>query len=95
MLKEHHSDSDLVDLVKEIEILKAIGNHPNIVNLIGVSTQPAGKPLWLITEYVENGNLKDFLIAHRPRPNNAVSNASYSGYERPISNALAGGIDLR
>ena len=39
MLKENHSDSDLADLVKEMEILKAIGNHPNVVNLIGKSNQ--------------------------------------------------------
>ena len=39
MLKENHSDSDLADLVKEMEILKAIGNHPNVVNRIGKSNQ--------------------------------------------------------
>lgn len=58
-------DAEMVDLVKEIEIMKAIGHHPNIVNLIGVCSQPLGQPLCLIMEFAENGNLKDFLSSHR------------------------------
>ena len=48
-------------------------------------------------EYAEKGNLKDFLMSNRPKLNSAAVNntTSYSGYERPISNSVAGGIDLR
>ncbi len=54
-----------MDLVKEMEILKSIGNHSNIVNLIGVCTQPKGQPLFLVIEFAEKGNLRDYLLKHR------------------------------
>ncbi len=81
--------------MKELEIMKVIGFHPNIVNLKGVCTQPRGKPLMLIIEYAERGNLRDFLLSHRPdRDDRSPSwsqknfNLEYfgdddGGYERP------------
>ena len=38
MLKEGHTDSDVVDLVKETHTMKQIGRHENIINLLGIST---------------------------------------------------------
>ena len=38
--------------------MKRIGSHPNIINLLGVCTQPPGKPLFLIVEYAKHKNLK-------------------------------------
>ncbi len=70
MLKEGHTDQDLVDLVKEMEIMKAIGTHPNIVNLVGCCTVPRGKPLFLVIEFAEKGNLRDFLLARRNKRSN-------------------------
>lgn len=37
MLKEGHSDADVKDLVCEMEVMKMIGKHINIINLLGVS----------------------------------------------------------
>ena len=48
----------MADFVKEMEIMKSIGSHPNIINLLGVCTQPPGKPLYLIVEYAKYKNLK-------------------------------------
>ena len=31
--------------VQEMEIMKMIGRHVNIINLLGVCTQPTGQPL--------------------------------------------------
>jgi hypothetical protein len=31
MLKEGHTDSDVIDLVKEMEIMKCVGAHPNVI----------------------------------------------------------------
>ena len=50
-----------------MSIMKVIGQHQNIINLLGVCTQPAGKPLFVIDEYAKFGNLKSYLIANRPR----------------------------
>lgn len=65
MLKEGHTDNDVIDLVKEMTIMKKIPHHDNIINLLGVCTQPFGSPLFVIVEYAKYGNLRDFLIARR------------------------------
>jgi serine/threonine protein kinase len=66
MLKEGHTDGDMIDFVKEMEVMKMIGKHVNIINLLGVCTQPTGQPLLVIVEFAEHGNLRDFLRARRP-----------------------------
>ena len=65
MLKEGHTDNDVKDLVKEIQIMKTIGKHDNIINLLGVCTQPVGHPLYVIVEYAKHGNLRNYLIDRR------------------------------
>lgn len=64
MLKEGHTDSDLVDLVSELEVMKLIGHHLNIVSLVGACTQ--GGPLLVVVEYAPNGNLRSYLRERRP-----------------------------
>ena len=66
MLKEEYTDDDMVNLVMEMEIMKKIGKHVNIINLLGVCTQPCGNPLLVMVEYAEHGNLRDFLRVRRP-----------------------------
>ena len=66
MLQEEYTDDDMVHLVKEMEIMKMIGKHVNIINLLGVCTQPSGHPLLIMVEYAKHGNLRDFLRARRP-----------------------------
>ncbi|XP_065219363.1 fibroblast growth factor receptor 1-like [Planococcus citri] len=63
MLKDNHTDSDMIDLVSEMEVLKLLGNHPNILRLLGCCSQ--GGPLLVITEFAHNGNLKNFLQKYR------------------------------
>lgn len=72
MLKEGHTDQEMADLISEMEVMKIIGKHVNIINLLGCCTQKG--PLLVIVEYAANGNLKDFLRTHR----------AASGYEVPI-----------
>ena len=61
-----------MDLVSEMEMMKMIGKHTNILNLLGCCTQDG--PLYVIVEFAPYGNLRDFLRQHRPS----------SGYERAI-----------
>ena len=49
-----------------MEILKSIGSHLNVINLVGVCTKDDG-PLLVVVEYAEYGNLKDFLLRHQPK----------------------------
>ena len=57
-----------MDLVSEMEMMKMIGKHTNILNLLGCCTQDGS--LYVIVEF----DLRDFLRQHRPS----------SGYERAI-----------
>lgn len=59
MVKEGHTDSDMTSLVREMEVMKMIGKHLNIINLLGCCSQDG--PLYVIVEYAPHGNLKDFL----------------------------------
>lgn len=59
MVKEGHTDSDMASLVREMEVMKMIGKHINIINLLGCCSQDG--PLYVIVEYAPHGNLKDFL----------------------------------
>lgn len=64
MLKEGHTDTEMMDLVSEYEMMKMIGKHINIINLLGCCTQDG--PLYVVVEYAPFGNLRDFLRQHRP-----------------------------
>lgn len=49
-----------------MEVLKSVGEHVNVINLVGVCTKDDG-PLLVVVEYAEYGNLKDFLLRHHPK----------------------------
>ncbi|KAE8744346.1 Fibroblast growth factor receptor 1-like, partial [Frankliniella occidentalis] len=82
MLKEGHTDAEMMDLVSEMEMMKMIGRHVNIINLLGCCTQDG--PLFVIVEYAPHGNLRDFLRQQRPASGASVGGVSASGYERAI-----------
>ncbi|XP_072255892.1 fibroblast growth factor receptor 1 isoform X1 [Pyxicephalus adspersus] len=64
MLKSDASEKDLSDLISEMEMMKMIGKHKNIINLLGACTQDG--PLYVIVEYAAKGNLREYLRARRP-----------------------------
>ncbi|XP_045579774.1 fibroblast growth factor receptor 3 isoform X7 [Salmo salar] len=64
MLKDDATDKDLSDLVSEMEMMKMIGKHKNILNLLGACTQDG--PLYVLVEYASKGNLREYLRARRP-----------------------------
>lgn len=47
------------DLLAEINLMKKIGSHPNIVSMSGACT--LSEPIALVMEYVPYGNLQNFL----------------------------------
>ncbi|XP_043214664.1 fibroblast growth factor receptor 2-like [Amphibalanus amphitrite] len=72
MLKNNFCKADLMDLVSEIEFMKMVGRHANIVNLIGTCTCD-GMPL-LVLEFARFGNLLNYLRERREA----------AGYERHV-----------
>ena len=68
-MKEGHSEEEIVNLVKEIEMMESSWwpCDVNIVNLLGACTQPLGQPLLAILEFDEFGNLRDHLRWRRYR----------------------------
>ncbi|XP_068608761.1 fibroblast growth factor receptor 1b [Brachionichthys hirsutus] len=64
MLKADATEKDLSDLISEMEMMKTIGKHKNIINLLGACTQEG--PLYVLVEYASQGNLREYLRARRP-----------------------------
>lgn len=77
MLKEGHTDQDMIDLVQEMDMMKMIGKHENVINLLKTCTQSG--PLYVIIEYAEHGNLKEFLKKCK------YEQCEEDGYEKPNS----------
>ncbi|XP_047133293.1 angiopoietin-1 receptor-like isoform X2 [Hydra vulgaris] len=65
LLKDGASHSEYSDFREEIDLMKGIGYHKNIVNMIGCST--IKKPLCLLVEFMENGDLLQFLRNRRSK----------------------------
>ena len=57
--KDCYSREDGICLISELEIMKNIGQHDNIIKLFGLCK--LNGPVSIVMEYAENGNLRDFL----------------------------------
>ena len=60
---ENGGENEYRDLASEIKIMIHIGEHPNIINILGACTQ--SKRLMLIMEYAPHGSLLKFLRERR------------------------------
>ncbi|XP_048579992.1 tyrosine-protein kinase Mer [Nematostella vectensis] len=63
MLKDNPTERELRDLCNEIAIMALVGDHPNIVSLLGACT--VNGPLWLVVKLAENGCFLDYIKMHR------------------------------
>lgn len=61
MLNPDAKAKDITDLFEEIKVLKKVSNpkHKNIINLLAICSQNG--PIFVILEYAQFGNLRDFL----------------------------------
>ncbi|KAM4732924.1 LOW QUALITY PROTEIN: vascular endothelial growth factor receptor kdr-like [Anableps anableps] len=64
MLKGGATSNERKALMSELKILIHIGNHLNVVNLLGACTKPGG-PLMMIVEFCKYGNLSNYLRTKR------------------------------
>lgn len=61
-LPENATAKNFFDLFKELKLMFAVGEHPNIVNLIGYCVDNSS--LLIVTDFARFGNLKEFLRLH-------------------------------
>uniref|UniRef100_A0AAQ4QQE4 receptor protein-tyrosine kinase n=1 Tax=Gasterosteus aculeatus aculeatus TaxID=481459 RepID=A0AAQ4QQE4_GASAC len=81
MLKPNAHATEKEALMSELKVLSYLGNHVNIVNLLGACT--VGGPILVITEYCCYGDLLNFLRRNRE----AFKNSQVGdGYYRNVSN---------
>ncbi|KAG5450835.1 Fibroblast growth factor receptor 1 [Clonorchis sinensis] len=62
-LRENFTETDVVDLLKEMDIMKQLEQHKHIIQLLAVCTQE-GAP-YLVMEYAPHGNLRSYLHSHK------------------------------
>jgi len=70
-LKEGAGEEENKDFMDEIVLMKGVGYHRNIVNMIGCST--IKQPLCLIVEYMHNGDLLNYMRKQRSKQLNNQS----------------------
>ncbi|KAK7071595.1 hypothetical protein SK128_006556, partial [Halocaridina rubra] len=66
-LKESAGERERADLTQELKVLKAIGQHINVVSLLGCCTEK--DPIFIILEYMIGGKLQSYLRASRADAN--------------------------
>lgn len=62
-LKENANEKEKKDLLSELEVMKMLDPHPNVVTLYGCCTDR--EPIFLIMEYVPFGKLQSYLRESR------------------------------
>ncbi|XP_047222050.1 KIT proto-oncogene, receptor tyrosine kinase b isoform X3 [Girardinichthys multiradiatus] len=80
MLKPNAHSTEKEALMSELKVLSYLGNHVNIVNLLGACT--VGGPILVITEYCCYGDLLNFL---RRKRESFLNSQVGDGYYRNVS----------
>lgn len=70
---ENSTKVELANFIKELEIMKNVGKHDNIISLLGCCTK--GGPIYAIVEYAKFGNLRNYLRSQRPKDYLIYSNS--------------------
>ena len=58
-------DNDRQEFLDEIQLMKAVGEHRNIVNMVGCCT--VEEPMFLLVEYAPYGDLLHYLRKQRKK----------------------------
>ena len=62
-VKDAGNEEQEQEFLAEIRLMKVLGRHPNIVNLLGCCT--TGTPKFLVVEYAPYGDLLNYLRRRR------------------------------
>ncbi|KAF5289644.1 hypothetical protein FQA39_LY15002 [Lamprigera yunnana] len=58
-LKENATEKEREDLVSELEVMKMLDEHPNVVKLLGCCSEK--DPIFVIMEFISQGKLQSYL----------------------------------
>ncbi|XP_055920284.1 vascular endothelial growth factor receptor 2 [Eupeodes corollae] len=87
-LKVNPTSEEIQEFLTEINMLKEVGRHHNIVSFLGCCTIRA--PYMMIMEFVGRGDLLDYLRTVRSRISSDQQNAKYSGKQNENANVNNG-----
>lgn len=73
-LKENASAKTQADFKREIDLISEL-RHPNIVCLLGVISK--GEPICMLFEYMEQGDLHEFLINNSPNEGKTLTQVEF------------------
>ncbi|RZF38825.1 hypothetical protein LSTR_LSTR000528 [Laodelphax striatellus] len=74
MLKQNVDNTHLIALTTELKIMIHLGQHLNVVNLLGACTRSLNdRELLVIVEYCKYGNLHNYLQKHRDKFVNQIN----------------------
>nr|XP_040041970.1 KIT proto-oncogene, receptor tyrosine kinase b [Gasterosteus aculeatus aculeatus] len=91
MLKPNAHATEKEALMSELKVLSYLGNHVNIVNLLGACT--VGGPILVITEYCCYGDLLNFLRRNREAfKNSQVGDGYYRNVSNPTEHTASGEV---
>ena len=62
-LLDDATKEQMEDFLEKIQLMKQIGYHPNILNLLACST--VKNPMFLVVEFAKNGDLPNYLRKRR------------------------------
>ena len=71
MAADDENSQERADFLREIQLMKSVGFHSNIVNLLGCCT--VCDPILLVVEYVPYGDLLKYLRKRRSQVGNTAT----------------------
>ena len=68
-VKNSDSETEVKDFLYEIKVMGHVKPHQNLVNMIGscIDDLEEGGEVWLLMEYCEHGDLKNYLVKNKLR----------------------------
>jgi serine/threonine protein kinase len=64
---ESANEEELSDILREIELMKDLGKHENVIQMFGCCIRC--RPICLVLEYAPGGNLKNYLRSLKKKVN--------------------------
>ncbi|XP_022109080.1 fibroblast growth factor receptor 3-like [Acanthaster planci] len=84
-LKGGASNEDKKELLEELDLMRKVGPHPNVVQLLGYCKEK--DPVYVIVEYLAKGDLKKVLLSYRDK-DRGTGYSNVPGLSKTLSRTL-------